>query len=101
MPPARVRRHHVARAIDIAAGVEPVAHETGQVGEGAVHHFITRALQGDELVIHGDGSLGVPEEAPSAWGAYFAVEDCPATVAAAMTLLTDQAKWRCQGSILR
>ena len=26
---------------------------------------------------------GVPEEAPSAWGAYFAVEDCQATVAAA------------------
>lgn len=27
-----------------------------QVGEGAVHHFITRALRGDPLYIHGDGS---------------------------------------------
>ena len=27
-----------------------------QVGEGAVHHFITRALRGDTLFIHGDGS---------------------------------------------
>lgn len=27
-----------------------------QVGEGAVHHFITRALRGQTLYIHGDGS---------------------------------------------
>ncbi len=27
----------------------------GQVGEGAVHHFITRALQNQDLIIHGDG----------------------------------------------
>lgn len=27
----------------------------GQVGEGAVHHFITRALAGEPLVIHNDG----------------------------------------------
>lgn len=27
-----------------------------QVGTGAVHHFIVRALAGDELVIHNDGS---------------------------------------------
>jgi nucleoside-diphosphate-sugar epimerase len=27
-----------------------------QVGEGAVHHFITRALRGDPLVIHNDGA---------------------------------------------
>ena len=27
-----------------------------QVGEGAVHHFITRALRGEPLVIHRDGS---------------------------------------------
>lgn len=27
-----------------------------QVGEGAVHHFITRAIKGEDLVIHGDGS---------------------------------------------
>ena len=28
----------------------------GQVGSGAIHHFTVRALDGDELVIHGDGS---------------------------------------------
>jgi len=28
----------------------------GQVGEGAVHAFITRALQGKDLMIHGDGT---------------------------------------------
>ncbi len=28
----------------------------GQVGEGAVHHFVVRALKGEELVIHNDGS---------------------------------------------
>ncbi|UCC78333.1 MAG: NAD-dependent epimerase/dehydratase family protein [Candidatus Zixiibacteriota bacterium] len=27
----------------------------GQVGEGAVHHFITRALKGEDLVIRGNG----------------------------------------------
>ena len=27
-----------------------------QVGEGAVHHFIARAIRGDNLVVHGDGS---------------------------------------------
>jgi len=27
----------------------------GQVGEGAIHHFITRALQNQFLTIHGDG----------------------------------------------
>ncbi len=27
-----------------------------QVGEGAVHHFILRALKGEPVVIHGDGS---------------------------------------------
>jgi nucleoside-diphosphate-sugar epimerase len=28
----------------------------GQVGSGAIHHFTVRALAGDDLVIHGDGS---------------------------------------------
>ena len=28
----------------------------GQVGTGAIHHFTARALAGDDLVIHGDGS---------------------------------------------
>ena len=27
-----------------------------QVGEGAVHHFITRALRGEDIIIHNDGS---------------------------------------------
>jgi len=27
----------------------------GQVGEGAVHHFVTRALKGEDLVIRGNG----------------------------------------------
>jgi UDP-glucose 4-epimerase len=27
----------------------------GQVGEGAVHHFVTRALKGEDLIIRGDG----------------------------------------------
>ena len=28
----------------------------GQTGSGAIHHFTVRALAGDDLVIHGDGS---------------------------------------------
>ena len=28
----------------------------GQVGEGAIHHFIVRALSGQELVVHNDGA---------------------------------------------
>jgi nucleoside-diphosphate-sugar epimerase len=28
----------------------------GQVGEGAIHHFIVRALRGEDLIIHNDGS---------------------------------------------
>ncbi len=28
----------------------------GQVGEGAIHQFIVRALKGDELLVHNDGS---------------------------------------------
>lgn len=27
----------------------------GQVGEGAVHHFVTRALKGEDLIVRGDG----------------------------------------------
>ncbi len=27
----------------------------GQVGEGAVHHFVVRAIANDDLIIHGDG----------------------------------------------
>jgi nucleoside-diphosphate-sugar epimerase len=26
------------------------------VGEGAIHHFIARAVRGEDIVIHGDGS---------------------------------------------
>ncbi len=28
----------------------------GQIGEGAVHHFVVRALKGEPLVVHNDGS---------------------------------------------
>jgi nucleoside-diphosphate-sugar epimerase len=28
----------------------------GQVGEGAIHHFIVRALKGEDLVVHNDGA---------------------------------------------
>lgn len=28
----------------------------GQVGEGAIHHFVKRALAGEDLIINGDGS---------------------------------------------
>jgi nucleoside-diphosphate-sugar epimerase len=28
----------------------------GQIGSGAIHHFTVRALAGDDIVIHGDGS---------------------------------------------
>ena len=28
----------------------------GQIGEGAIHHFVVRALRGEDLVVHGDGS---------------------------------------------
>jgi nucleoside-diphosphate-sugar epimerase len=28
----------------------------GQVGEGAIHHFIVRALKGEDIAIHNDGS---------------------------------------------
>ncbi|MCX7733540.1 MAG: GDP-mannose 4,6-dehydratase [bacterium] len=28
----------------------------GQVGEGAIHHFVVRALKNEPLIIHGDGS---------------------------------------------
>lgn len=38
-------------------GIRPFnIYGPGQVGEGAVHHFITRALRNEPLVIHGDGS---------------------------------------------
>ena len=28
----------------------------GQIGEGAIHHFTVRALRGEDLIVHGDGS---------------------------------------------
>jgi nucleoside-diphosphate-sugar epimerase len=40
-----------------AVSVRPFnVYGPGQVGSGAIHHFTARALAGDELVIHGDGS---------------------------------------------
>src|SRR5947209_17574099 len=40
-----------------AVSVRPFnVYGPGQTGSGAIHHFTVRALAGDELVIHGDGS---------------------------------------------
>src|SRR5438105_2151849 len=40
-----------------AVSVRPFnVYGPGQVGSGAIHHFTVRALGGEELVIHGDGS---------------------------------------------
>jgi UDP-glucuronate decarboxylase len=40
-----------------AASIRPFnIYGPGQVGSGAIHHFTVRALAGEELVIHGDGS---------------------------------------------
>jgi UDP-glucose 4-epimerase len=40
-----------------AASVRPFnVYGPGQVGSGAIHHFTARALAGEDLVIHGDGS---------------------------------------------
>jgi nucleoside-diphosphate-sugar epimerase len=40
-----------------AVSVRPFnVYGPGQVGSGAIHHFTVRALEGEELVIHGDGS---------------------------------------------
>ena len=40
-----------------AVGIRPFnIYGPGQVGSGAVHHFITRALRNDPVVVHGDGS---------------------------------------------
>ena len=40
-----------------AVSVRPFnVYGPGQVGSGAIHHFTVRAIAGDELVIHGDGS---------------------------------------------
>lgn len=40
-----------------AASIRPFnIYGPRQVGEGAIHHFVTRAIKGDPLVIHGEGS---------------------------------------------
>ena len=40
-----------------AVSVRPFnVYGPGQVGSGAIHHFTVRALAGEQLVIHGDGS---------------------------------------------
>jgi nucleoside-diphosphate-sugar epimerase len=40
-----------------AVSVRPFnVYGPGQVGSGASHHFTVRAIAGEELVIHGDGS---------------------------------------------
>lgn len=40
-----------------AASIRPFnIYGPRQVGEGAIHHFVTRAIKGEPLVIHGEGS---------------------------------------------
>lgn len=40
-----------------AASVRPFnIYGPAQVGEGAVHHFIVKAIRGDDLVVHNDGA---------------------------------------------
>ncbi len=40
-----------------AVGIRPFnIYGPRQVGSGAVHHFITRSLKGEPVVVHGDGS---------------------------------------------
>ena len=50
------RAYHQERGMP-AATVRPFnIYGPGQVGEGAIKAFVTRALRGDDLLIHGDGN---------------------------------------------
>ena len=57
LPPARVRCHHVAGTIDIAAGVEPVADEPCQrfeIGHVGIGHAV---IQKQTIVLIADAGL--------------------------------------------
>jgi nucleoside-diphosphate-sugar epimerase len=59
---AKLATEHLAMCYHREQGLPAVAvrpfniYGPRQVGEGAVHHFILRALQGETLTIHNDGS---------------------------------------------
>jgi len=59
---SKLATEHLALSYHRALGMPTVAvrpfniYGPGQVGEGAIHRFITQALRGDDITIHNDGS---------------------------------------------
>ena len=59
---SKLTGEHMAHAYHREFGLPAVTlrpfnvYGPGQVGEGAIHHFVRNALRGDDLVIHGDGT---------------------------------------------
>ncbi|MCA9546677.1 MAG: SDR family oxidoreductase, partial [Myxococcales bacterium] len=59
---SKLATEHLALSYHKQYGVKSVSirpfniYGPSQVGEGAVHHFIMRAIKGEDLVVHGDGS---------------------------------------------
>ena len=59
---SKLAGEHLANAYHRERGLPAVrvrpfnVYGPGQVGQGAVHEFVVRAIRGEELVIHGDGS---------------------------------------------
>jgi len=59
---SKLATEHMAHTYYRESGLPTVAirpfniYGPGQVGEGAIHHFILRALEGEDLTIHKDGS---------------------------------------------
>ena len=58
---SKLATEHLCNVVHRAKGLRTVAIRPfnifgpGQVGEGAIHHFIVRALEGEPLVVHNDG----------------------------------------------
>jgi UDP-glucose 4-epimerase len=59
---SKLATEHMAHAYHAEFGLPVVClrpfnvYGPRQVGEGAIHHFIRRAVKGDPLIVHGDGS---------------------------------------------
>lgn len=59
---SKLTGEHMAHAYHREFGMPTVTlrpfnvYGPGQVGEGAIHHFVRNALRGDDLIIHGDGT---------------------------------------------
>ncbi len=59
---SKLATEHMAHTYHQEFGLPTVAirpfniYGPGQVGEGAIHHFILRALKGEDLTIHNDGA---------------------------------------------